>query len=472
MVYIQRWLRWFAPFAILAMLLAACGSTAPSTPAGESSNATNSSAAEPTSASAEAPTTAAEPTAATAAEAPTAATSAGSTASGGGKLEIFSWWTNGGEADGLNAMFDIYKKQNPGVDIVNATVAGGAGTNAKAVLQTRLAGGQPPDSWQVHAGRETLSYVDQLEPLTDFFKEQGFDKVMPKLLLDQLNINGQIWTVPVNIHRSNILWYNPKIFKDNNLTPPKTLDEFFTVAETLKGKGITPLAVGGKDGFEASHLFESVLLATFGPDDYTKLWTGDATAWADPRVATAVDTMAKMLGYANSDRSALGWADAAQLVLDGKAGMTIMGDWAEGYFKSKGAQPNTDFAWAASPGTDGVFMWLSDSFGLAKGAPHPDNAKAWLAVCGSKEGQDAFNPLKGSIPARTDADKSKYDEYLQWSIDQFATDKLAPSATHGAATTNAYQTAWHNALEVFSSDPTDTRTLIQTLTDAVSELSK
>jgi glucose/mannose transport system substrate-binding protein len=404
--------------------------------------------------------------AATAAPEATAATGANT---GGSKLEIFSWWTNGGEADGLNAMFDIYKKNNPGIDVVNATVAGGAGTNAKAVLQTRLQGGQPPDSWQVHAGRETLSYVDQLQPLTQFFKDQGFDKVMPKLLLDQLNINGEIYTVPVNIHRSNILWYNPKIFKDNNLTPPKTLDEFFTVAEALKGKNITPLAVGGKDKFEASHLFESVLLATFGPDDYPKLFSGDAAIWDDPRTTQAISTMGKMLGYANKDRSALGWSDAAQLVLDGKAGMTIMGDWAEGYFKSKNAKPNADFAWVASPGTDGVFMWLSDSFGLAKGAPHPDQAQAWLKLIGSKDGQDAFNPKKGSIPARTDADKSLYDDYLKWSIDQFAADKLAPSATHGASTTNAYQTDWHNALEVFSSD-LDEKALLQALKDAVPEL--
>jgi glucose/mannose transport system substrate-binding protein len=402
----------------------------------------------------------------------TTAPAGGQTAGGEKKLEIFSWWTNPGEADGLAAMFDIYKQQNSGVEVVNATVSGGAGTNAKAVLQTRLAGGQPPDSWQVHAGRETLSYVEQLQPLTSFFKELGFDKVMPKLLLDQLSINGEIYTVPVNIHRANVLWYNPKIFTDNNLTPPKTMDDFFKVADALKAKNITALAVGGKDGFESSHLFDQVLLATFGPDDYTKLWSGDVTAWADPRVATSIDTMAKMLGYANADRSALSWADAAQLVLDGKAAMTIMGDWAEGYFKGKGAKPNEAFGWVAAPGTDGVFMWLSDSFGLAKGAPHPDQAKAWLAVCGSREGQDAFNPKKGSIPARTDADKSLYDEYLQWSIDQFATNKLAPSAAHGAATTNAYQTGYHNALEVFSSDPTDTKTVIQTLTDLVADLTK
>jgi glucose/mannose transport system substrate-binding protein len=223
------------------------------------------------------------------------------------KLEIFSWWTAGGEADGLNAMFGIYKKRYPGVEIINATVAGGAGTNAKAVLQTRLAGGQPPDSWQVHAGREALSYVNagQLEPLTAFFAEQGFDKAMPQFLLDQLKINGEIYTVPVNIHRSNVMWYNIKLFQDNGLEPPKTMDDFFKAADAFKAKGILPIAIGGSNKFEASHTFESVLLATFGPDDYVKLWDGTTTMWDDPRAAEAITTFAKVLSYSNTDRRRL-----------------------------------------------------------------------------------------------------------------------------------------------------------------------
>src|SRR5690349_19833612 len=57
------------------------------------------------------------------------------------KLEMFSWWTSGGEAAGLKAMYDSYTKAHPGVEIVNQAVAGGAGSNAKAVLKTRLQGG-------------------------------------------------------------------------------------------------------------------------------------------------------------------------------------------------------------------------------------------------------------------------------------------------------------------------------------------
>ena len=72
-----------------------------------------------------------------------------SQAAGEKKLEVFSWWTSGGEAAALDALFNTYKKQNPGVEIINATVAGGGGSAARPVLQTRLAGGNPPDTWQM-----------------------------------------------------------------------------------------------------------------------------------------------------------------------------------------------------------------------------------------------------------------------------------------------------------------------------------
>jgi glucose/mannose transport system substrate-binding protein len=395
------------------------------------------------------------------------ATAAPAAAAAGKKLEIFSWWTNGGENEGLKAMYDVYSAKNPGVEIVNATVAGGAGTNAKAVLQTRLAGGQPPDSWQVHAGREALSYVNagQMEPLTGFFTDQGFDKNMPKFLLDQLKINGEIYTVPVNVHRSNVMWYNIKLFGDAGVKPPTTLDELWAACETLKGKGVAPIAMGGKDKFEAAHTFESILLATYGADDYLKLWDGSTALWDDPRAATAIANFKKYMSYANSDRTAQGWSDAMDQVLNGKAAFTIMGDWAHGFAISKGKKVNTDYGYASAPGNGDVFMWLSDSFGLAKGAPNPDQAKAWLAVCGSKDGQDAFNPKKGSIPARTDADTSKYDDYLKATIGFFGSYKLAPSPSHGASTTNAFQAKWHNAAEVFSSDG-DEKVFLQALKDA------
>jgi outer membrane protein OmpA-like peptidoglycan-associated protein len=89
---------------------------------------------------------------------------------------------------------------------------------------------------------------------------------------------------------------------------------------------------------------------------------------------------------------------------------------------------------------------------LAKGAPHKEAAVAWLKSIGSKEAQEAFSPLKGSIPARTDVDKSKFDGYHQWSMAEFAKDKLLPSFVHGEAAPAAFQETLNKAVTSYLAD--------------------
>ena len=371
-----------------------------------------------------------------------------------GSVEIFSWWTAGGEAEGLNAMYKVFDARYPEVEIINATVAGGAGMEAKAVLATRMQAGDPPDNFQVHAGHELIDtwvVAEKMEPVTFIFDENNWLEVYPPGVIEILSSGGDIWSVPVNIHRSNVLWYNKQVLEDNGLTPPASLDEFFGAAETLEAAGVTPLAVGDSGVWVDIHVFESLLLATLGPDAYRGLWDG-TTDWNGSGVTEALQAFADMTEYVNADHSALSWDQAAQLVVDGDAAMTIMGDWSEGYFKSVGLTPDVEFGYVPSPGTAGSFIMLSDSFGLPKGAPNRDGAIAWLTVCGSKEGQDAFNPIKGSIPARTDGDRSLYDVYLQSAMDDFASNEIVPSLAHGAAASEGWVTAFGDAMTLFVAD--------------------
>lgn len=369
-----------------------------------------------------------------------------------GKLEIFSWWTAGGEAEGLQALIDIFHKKYPDVEIINATVAGGAGAQAKAVLKTRMLGGDPPDTFQVHAGHELIdTWVKTgfMEPITFLYKEEGWTKVMPKGILDIVSYKGAYWSVPVNIHRANVLWYNKKIFEENKLTPPKTFDEFFKVADALKAKGIIPLALGTKDGWEAAHVFETVLIGKLGAEGYKGLWTGK-TKWSDPRVTEALETFKKMLTYVNPDHSARTWDEACALIVEGKAAMNIMGDWAVGYFYAKGFK---DFGWVLAPGNAGIFDALSDSFGLPKGAKNRDNVIAFLKVLGSKEGQEAFNLKKGSIPARTDVNKALFPEYQRSAMDDWLKHVIVPSVMHGAAASEGWVTEFKDVISLFVARP-------------------
>ncbi|REJ14455.1 MAG: ABC transporter substrate-binding protein [Caldibacillus debilis] len=388
------------------------------------------------------------------------------------KLEIFSWWTGAGEEDGLLALLELFKEKYPDIEVENAAVAGGAGTNAKAVLATRMQGNNPPSTFQVHGGQElNASWVaaGKMEPLNDLYEQEGWMDKFPKDLIDMVSVDGNIYSVPVNIHRSNVLWYNKKIFEENNLQVPTTFDEFFDVAEKLKAKGITPLALGDKEPWTATHIFENVLLAKLGPDGYNALWSGELS-FDDPKVKESVEIFGKMLSYVNEDHSSRNWQDASQLVAKGEAAMNIMGDWAKGYFvNDMKLKVNEDFGYVPTPETDGYFMVVTDTFGLPKGVKNADDVKKFLSVLGSVEGQDVFNPLKGSIPARIDADMSKYDQYGKDTMEDFKNSKLAPSLAHGSAAPEGVLTRVNQAVNIFVTQK-DVKQFIDALKTAAQDL--
>jgi glucose/mannose transport system substrate-binding protein len=370
-----------------------------------------------------------------------------------GKLEIFSWWTTGGEGAGLQALYNLYPQVCPGnVEIQNSTVAGGGGDAARQVLSSRMQGGDPPGTFQIHMGHELLdSYVasGDMESLKSLFTQQGWSSVFPQGVLDIVSKDGEPYSVPVNIHRANVLWYNTKTFTDNSLTAPTTFDQFFQVADALKAKGITPLALGDKEAFASVQLLETTLLGVLGPNAYKGLFTG-ATDWKSAQVTNALETFKRMLSYTNADHASLTWDQANQLVIDGTAGMTIMGDWLDGDNKAKGF---TKSGWVPAPGTSGSYDALSDTFGLPKNAPNPDAVNCWLKLVGSKAGQEAFNPKKGSICARTDCATSLFDTYLQSAIADWKTDTIVPSLAHGAAASPSFASDVSDAVISFVASP-------------------
>ena len=364
------------------------------------------------------------------------------------KFEIFTWWASGGEAAGLQGMIDVYKAQNPNTEFINAAVAGGAGVNAKAVLTSRLEANDPPDSFQAHAGMELDGYVrtGKLEDLTSLYASEGWDKVFPADLIKTLTVDGKIYSVPVNIHRANVLWWNPATATKAGITAaPTTLDEFFADLEKFKKAGVTGLALAGKGDWAIAHLMDWMLLASMGPDKYEGLFKG-TTSWTGPEVAAALKNFQKALSYGNKGAGNLDWPDAGKLVTSGKAGFFIMGDWASAQWQSDGLKLGTDYTYAAAPGTVGIYQWLSDSFTLPVGAPDRNAAIAWLKVCGSKEGQDAFNPKKGSIAVRTDSDLSLYDDYLKSAAADWSKDRLVGSTVHGVNGNNALMAAYNAAV--------------------------
>ncbi|WP_419707151.1 ABC transporter substrate-binding protein [Promicromonospora sp. NFX87] len=377
---------------------------------------------------------------------------------GGSQVEVFTWWAAGSEKAGLDALVGEFEKQHPGIEFVNGAVAGGAGSAAKDLLQTRLQAADPPDTFQAHAGAELQDYIDaaQIEDVSDLYDEFGLTDAFPADLVDRLSSDdGAIYSIPSNIHRANVVWANPTVLEENGIDPSaqyEDLDAWITDLETLDAAGVTPLSVGTT--WTQVHLLETVLLASLGADAYSGLWDG-STDWEGAEVTAALENFETLMGFTNDDRDGLDWPEATQMVIDGGAAFNVMGDWAVAAFEEQDKALGTDFTAAPVPGTDGTFDFLADSFTLPVGAPDAEGAKAWLETVGSLEGQVAFNKAKGSIPARTDADPADFSEYQQTAIESFANDTIVSSLAHGAATPVATLNAISDATSKFTTGASD-----------------
>ncbi|MDR3068380.1 MAG: ABC transporter substrate-binding protein [Cellulomonas sp.] len=364
--------------------------------------------------------------------------SSGSDDSADDRVEVFTWWSTGSEALGLDAMVKVFDEQHPDIKFVNGAVAGGGGS-AKNLLQDRLAAGDPPDSFQAHAGKEIQDYIEagQVQDVSNLYDEFELRDAFPQDLVDLLTSDGKIYSIPSNIHRANVLWASVPVLEQAGLSTDvsfASMDDFIAALDQVKQNvpDVTPLSIGTT--WTQVHLLEVVLIAELGPEAYVGLWDG-TTDWKSSKVTDALTTFQTLMSYTNTDRDGLDWEEPHTMLIDGKAAFNIMGDWAPANYDSRDQVDGTDYVYAPAPGTDGVFDFLADSFTLTTKAPHPDSAKAWLETISSKDGQVAFNKIKGSIPARTDIDSAEFSTYQQTAITAFADDTIVPSLQHGAAAT-------------------------------------
>ncbi|GAA0904045.1 ABC transporter substrate-binding protein [Streptomyces thermoalcalitolerans] len=394
----------------------------------------------------------------TAVAALTASACGGGPAAGGQKadqVEVFSWWTSGSEAAALDALIDNFKKANPGVTVRNAAVSGGGGSNAQQVLQTRLVGGNPPDTWQTHPGKAMSEILDNglALDLTDVYAAHKWNSVMPKPLIEAMSRDGKVYGVLTGVHRGNVLWFNKKVLAEAGVSVGDRLSrqEFDRALDRLRAKGRTPLCLGDKDIFASAEVLENVLVGRLGATGWQRLVSGE-THWSDPKVRAAVKEYTKLLDRVNDDHSALTWDQAVKRMADGGCGFNTMGDWAYGELLKNGKRDGEDFGYVAFPGSEDVFVTVGDVFVASASGKNADLVKKWIASVGSKDSQLAFNKAKGSTPVRTDVDVSSLGAYQQAAAQDFRNRTLVSTLVHGEATSPGFQQAFFDAVNQLNSN--------------------
>jgi glucose/mannose transport system substrate-binding protein len=373
---------------------------------------------------------------------------------GGGSLLFYHWWTAPSEAAALNALVKIFKTRYPEVTVNAVPVPDGGGASKLfPVVRSRVNAGKAPAAFQMHSGYGGQPFFEAglLSPVDGIWAAEDLEKVIPPVIRDMSRIEGHYYSIPLSVHRINVVWYN-KALLDRSRIDPATLTTwtaFFKAAETLRAAGVrSPIQLG--EAWTAGMAFQGVV-ASQGMDVYEDWVNGRITAADDSRMIAALNVFAQYLSYVNPDHAKLGWDLAVKRIIGGDGAFYLMGDWANGEFRLAGANYGKDYGTIPLPGTGGTYGVTIDTFLHPRETASVANADRWLRLASSREGQDAFNSLKGSISPRSDADVTRYDPYQRSAIADFrAARTIYPSLDN--AVPDAFRTRLNDIIEAFTED--------------------
>ena len=374
------------------------------------------------------------------------------------QVEVLHWWTSGGEAKAVEVLKSEWIAR--GNQWNDFAVQGGGGKSAMTVLKSRALAANPPEAAHLK-GYELkewagLGFLRDLSPMADHL---GWYNQMPPMVRATLSQNGALMAVPTGIHRVNWLWLNLKVFEQQKLTPPGDWAQFVTIAHQLQKRGITPLAIGNEP-WQLAVLFETVALGEGGKAFYRKAFLEqDRATLTGPDMVRVLTRFQQLRAFVPQKYTSLKWHQATNLLESGGAAMQVMGDWVKGELSAGNYRPGEDIACLPSPGSAGLFSYNLDSIAMFKQRdPAQLQAQGDLAqLLMTPKFQEEFNRVKGSIPALTNPDMSKFDRCAVRSYQDFLLaekqDNLLPSMAEGMATPTNMRQAILDVLSNFFNDP-------------------
>lgn len=360
-------------------------------------------------------------------------------------VEVLHWWTSGGEAAALDVLKQDLESQ--GVGWQDMPVAGGGGEAAMTTLRARVTAGNAPTAVQM-LGFDITDWANEgvLGNLDEVAAADNWDDVVPTALQGFAKHEGHWISAPVNVHSTNWVWINKSALDAAGGNAPTTWDELVSVLDAMKANGITPLAHGGQPWQDAT-VFDAVVLS-MGNDFYQKSMIDlDPDALAGEQMIEVFNRMAMLRGYVDENFSGRDWNLASAMVIEGKAGMQMMGDWAKGEFLKAGQKPGEDFVCIRFPGTQGSVTFNSDQFVMfGQGEGNNEAQLKMAAAIMNPVFQSAFNVVKGSVPARTDVSDADFDDCGKKGMKDLAAANSAGSLFGSMAHGHAAPAAIKNAV--------------------------
>lgn len=334
------------------------------------------------------------------------------------RAEVIHWWTSGGESAAVKQVAQAYR--DAGGVWIDTAIAGG--DQSRAVTINRIIGGDPPTAAQFNTSKQFLDVIEagMLNNVDGVARAQNWDQMLPTPIIDVIKVQGHYYAVPLNIHMQTWFWYSKAAFRKAGITrEPASMAEFFAALDKLKAAGIIPLAHGGQS-WQETVLFSAILANMGGKELYLKaIRDRDQATLLSPQFRHVLLAFKRLKSYVDAGSPGRNWNDATALVIAGRAGFQVMGDWAKGEFTNAHQVAGRHYGCMAGFTPSTPYLIQGDVFVF----PRTDDGGAVRAqqllakVVSQPALQVGFSKLKGSIPIRTDVDATGLDLCAQKGIE-------------------------------------------------------
>lgn len=200
----------------------------------------------------------------------------------GTEVSVFSSEDGQTEATGIQDALDVFAERN------GMTVTHTGARDFSDQINAQAAAGNPPDIAMFPQPGKILDFAEQefLLPIPDDI-EATVRPQWPDGTLETYTYEGDPYAFQAKTDLKSIVWYNNQIFSDGGYEVPTTLDELFSLTETMNADGVTPWCVGIESGPATGWPFtdwmEDMTLRLQGPEFYDQ-WVANEVPFDDPAV--------------------------------------------------------------------------------------------------------------------------------------------------------------------------------------------
>jgi glucose/mannose transport system substrate-binding protein len=330
------------------------------------------------------------------------------------RAEVIHWWTSGGESAAIKVVAARYQAAG-GVWIDTAIPNSEV---ARPVAVNRIIGSNPPAAAQFNISKQYLDLIeeDMLSNVDALAASEKWDSILPEPVRKVIKVGGHYYAVPLSIHMPSWIWYSKEAFNKAGIRQePRTVAELFAALDKLKAAGIVPLAHGGQ-AWQENIVFMTMLANVGGKDLYLKvLRDRDQKSLRSEGMRRVLLAFKRLSAYVDHGTAGRTWNGATAMLIEGRAGVQIMGDWVKAEITTAGMQPGREIGCIASLHPDSPVVIQGDAFIFPKSDRQDVRAaQALLArVMVARETQLQFSRIKGSVAIGADVDPARLDPCSQ-----------------------------------------------------------